>query len=117
MDNKEAIALRNSIKSRIDADIVKPRIISMRALRIAATLAIFSIVGLSTWKFSRRKANNEAYTIVITGTKGLKELKLPDGSTVWLNAASRIKIPNVFTGFYYNNHSGKGQKRPFFSFV
>jgi transmembrane sensor len=98
LDNNEAIALRNSIKSRIDADTVKPRIILMRAFRIAATLAIFSVVGLSTWKFSRREANNEAYTIVITGTKGLKELKLPDGSTVWLNAASRIKVPNAFTG-------------------
>jgi transmembrane sensor len=98
LGDEEAANLRENMGRNIKAATLK-RSIYFPVFRIAASLAIVSAIGFFAWKFTRSKTSNaQNYTTVITGTKGLKQLTLPDGTVVWLNAASRIKVPAVFTG-------------------
>jgi transmembrane sensor len=95
--DEEATEIGESIKRHIKAATLKRSVIYLPVFRIAAGLAIFSTIGFFGWRFSRHQTQ-QIYTTIVTGTKGLKELKLPDGSVIWLNAASRIKVPPAFTG-------------------
>nr|WP_067059675.1 FecR family protein [Mucilaginibacter sp. L294] len=96
---EEAAKLREAMSGNIKAATIKRSIIYFPMFRIAASLAIVSAIGFFAWKFTRSKTGDaQNYTTVITGTKGLKQLTLPDGTVVWLNAASHIKVPVAFTG-------------------
>jgi ferric-dicitrate binding protein FerR (iron transport regulator) len=66
-------------------------------LQIAAGLAIFLSAALLIRSFAV-KNDGEECSVISTGTKGLRRFSLADGSTVWLNAASRLKAPIAFKG-------------------
>lgn len=63
--------------------------------RIAASVLLVAGIGFYIWK-------HNAFTIfgntvsVMTGKGERKEIKLPDGSTVWLNESSKMKYPRHF---------------------
>jgi len=100
MSDEEAINLREAMGSGIKAAISKRSVIYFPVFRIAASIVIVSAIGFFAWRFTRKKTYTaESYTTVTTGTKGLKQLTLSDGSVIWLNAASRIKVPVFFTGY------------------
>lgn len=99
LSDEEAIGLREAMSRGIKAATLKRSIIYMPVFRVAASLVIVSAIGFFAWKHTRNKTNDaQTFTTVVTGTKGLKQLALPDGTVVWLNAASRIKVPTSFTG-------------------
>lgn len=55
--------------------------------------------GLLTYKISPEKPTEEVLVNTLTTPRGGQyQLVLPDGSKVWLNAASSIRYPTVFTG-------------------
>jgi len=56
-------------------------------------------LGYKTIANSRPQAAGEAaYNTISTPRGGQYQVTLPDGSKVWLNAASSIRFPTVFTG-------------------
>jgi len=99
LSEEEAIYIRETMRRGIKAATLKRSVIYLPLFRIAASLVIVSAIGFLGWKFTRNKTGDvQNYTTVVTGTKGLKQLTLPDGTVVWLNAASRIKVPASFNG-------------------
>ncbi|MBB6107502.1 FecR family protein [Mucilaginibacter lappiensis] len=61
---------------------------------IAASLLLMCCCGLLYKKLS---ANDEANWIAVSSPKGnIKNIQLPDGSTVWLNSGSILKFPEHF---------------------
>ncbi|MDH6312566.1 transmembrane sensor [Parabacteroides sp. PFB2-10] len=68
-------------------------------LYIAASILLLLAVGYGGYQLGDR---NERPTIVynhlLTGVDGKGVYTLPDGSTVWLNANSVLKYPEIFTG-------------------
>lgn len=41
----------------------------------------------------------DAYSTIVTSNGGQYQVKLPDGTRVWLNAMSKIKFPNSFSSY------------------
>ena len=61
---------------------------------VAASLLLMCCSGLLYKKLS---ANDEASWVVVSTPKGnIKNIQLPDGSTVWLNSGSVLKFPEHF---------------------
>ncbi len=58
----------------------------------------YSLSGDSPFKEQRGKGRGEAYNTLTTPRGGQYKLTLPDGSNVWLNAASSIRYPTAFSG-------------------
>ena len=48
--------------------------------------------------YKQRAASEPVYNLLTTPRGGQYQLVLPDGSKVWLNAASRLKYPTSFSG-------------------
>ncbi|UZR97323.1 FecR family protein [Chondrinema litorale] len=73
---------------------------SKQFLSIAATVIMLMLVGLGTYNYflsAPKEVKNELALIEKSNPKGRKStIKLPDGSTVHLNAESLIKIPEHF---------------------
>jgi transmembrane sensor len=112
-DNKFQGTDLNSLFGKILAKISEPEIPSaienqpvvkhnrfiIRALKISAALIpVFLSGALLTYIFFNRSPRAELITYnEITAPYGARsEITLPDGSSVWLNAGSKIKYMNVF---------------------
>jgi transmembrane sensor len=54
--------------------------------------------GRLAYALPDKKSNEVLYNILTTPRGGQYQLTLPDGSRVWLDAASSIRYPTVFTG-------------------
>lgn len=69
---------------------------------IAGTLAVIIIMGVGiTWWWSKNEHNGPMGTMVwknISTAPGVKSMiTLPDGSTIWLNAATTLQYPETFS--------------------
>ncbi len=91
----EAARIRNAIRATIKLETPKRRIISMPMLRIAASVLI---AASAAFLIKQYLFNNPNYYTVQTGMRGMKKVVLPDNSTVWLNAETRVKVPEHFEG-------------------
>ncbi|MDP4252309.1 MAG: FecR domain-containing protein [Bacteroidota bacterium] len=54
--------------------------------------------GVLTYDQTSQQPTPTLYNTVATGRGGQFEMKLPDGSKVWLNAASSLRFPTAFSG-------------------
>jgi ferric-dicitrate binding protein FerR (iron transport regulator) len=109
-DEKEAQILREHIHNKIKAATSKTPLIYLPVFRIAASLAIISTISLLIWKYiSSKKAESPSYYTVTTGTKGIKQVTLPDSSVIWLNADSRLKVPLAFKGHFREVYLDEGE--------
>jgi transmembrane sensor len=52
--------------------------------------------GELVYQFEKQGAANNGYNTITTPKAGQYQVKLPDGTRVWLNAASSIRFPTVF---------------------
>src|SRR3546814_5377351 len=72
---------------------------SNRYLVAAATLLIFMGLGLLLWKYRSDQTPAEPlidYVEVFADPGKLKHIVLPDSSTIWLNAGSKLRFPVPF---------------------
>lgn len=54
--------------------------------------------GKITYNPSKIKEKKDQYNLITTPRSGTYQVQLPDGTNVWLNAASSIRFPTDFTG-------------------
>jgi transmembrane sensor len=77
----------------------KSRTIYLQILKIAAiVIPVFLLGGIFSYyvMVNKPKPENITYTEIRAPYGARTEIGLPDGSTVWLNAGSKIKYMNVF---------------------
>ncbi len=72
----------------------RPR--SIRISAWAAAACVLLCVSVLTGLYLKRSRTAGEYTILATGIGEVKQWELPDGSSVWLNAGSSIRIPEGF---------------------
>lgn len=100
-ENVAVSAIFKSINERPPSAIIKRKTM-IRRWSVAASF--LGIVGVASWFFIQRNkpvgsdSDPVAYKTVTTQRGSQQHLALPDGSEVWLNAASSIKYPGSFTG-------------------
>lgn len=61
------------------------------AIRIAAMLIVVSVMAVAAWEFTHRHTEPVPELLAITAGEQVKELKLPDGTTVTLNRHTTLK--------------------------
>lgn len=82
--------------SRVQAKLVRKPVSLYRRLRyIAAAVALLLGLGYYGWHHLSHSAL--AFNEVVTSINEMKEVDLPDGSTVWLNGNSSIQFPEQFS--------------------
>ncbi|WP_254412579.1 FecR family protein [Dyadobacter diqingensis] len=71
-----------------------------RPLQVAASVAVLLGLSFLTYQnkavFFKSKSEQLAYTVIETKKSQLGNFVLPDGSTVWLNAGSKLKYSSLF---------------------
>lgn len=98
-DMEEAGNLRNRMLENINTATRRRRVISMPLLRIAAGITLFVTAAFFGWRLTRATKDEPiAYTTFTTKVNDMKELQLPDGTAIWLNAAGKLKVPETFNG-------------------
>lgn len=89
--------LEKIINIRILEEETKKKPKSQYFLKIAATvLLLFSIGFLTKMSLFKKKAAVE-YEHIVSSSKGVMEVNLNDGSTVWLNRNSELWVPRTFS--------------------
>ncbi len=90
-------AMRSQIKGHIFSEKKKKDQFHIKTLlKIAAMLVLVSAVGIWVWS-NHHLRQSEQLTTVYNPAGQLKTLVLPDGSKVFLNAASKISFPSRFS--------------------
>jgi ferric-dicitrate binding protein FerR (iron transport regulator) len=67
-------------------------------MKMAAAIALLVCSAVAIWKLAGTRKSEPQYYTVSTGINSIKKLILPDGSTVWLNSATSLQIPENFEG-------------------
>jgi transmembrane sensor len=86
--------LRNSILAKVEQSVFKQKKLYLYISGIAASL----IVVAAYFLILKNNHKHITYASFATGTNGLRQIKLADGSVVWLNANSKIIAPKAFYG-------------------
>ncbi|WP_346319559.1 FecR domain-containing protein [Chitinophaga sp. YIM B06452] len=71
----------------------------LRISGVAAALALAFYIGYAVWP-QRRVSAEAALQQMVTRQGSRSQIKLPDGTSVWLNAGSQLDYPKQFTGQY-----------------
>ncbi|GGN04844.1 anti-sigma factor [Dyadobacter beijingensis] len=66
-----------------------------KTFRVAASVLLVLSIALGIWKYNPFQLLGNK-VLVVTGKGEKKEIKLPDGSLVWLNESSRMEYPRHF---------------------
>lgn len=98
LNDIEAARAHDAIRGRLKLEIPKKRIVRMPLLRIAASLLIVTSAGILMWRYLKSSSKPAKYLTFQTGMRGMKKVTLPDNSTVWLNAETKLKVPETFEG-------------------
>ena len=88
------LAIHNKIKSATS----KSTIIMLPLFRVAATLVLMVGIAALIWCLRTGKNEKADYYTIQTGTNEIKQLTLSDSSVIWVNSATRIRVPVIFRG-------------------
>ncbi|MDB5150813.1 MAG: hypothetical protein JWQ57_4833 [Mucilaginibacter sp.] len=94
-DERERI--KNNIQAGIKAAIEQHRSRSWHVYRIAASLLLVSGLSLAAYFVAHNKQSaSETFTTIQTHAGEVRQVTLPDSSVIWVNAASRLRVPASF---------------------
>jgi len=79
-----------------DKEIKLPVVPRVSYTRIAAVIALVLVSLAGVWKYAVTTGNSASAEVVAKAEDEKKQLILPDGSTVWLNAGSSISYSKEF---------------------
>jgi len=68
------------------------------SLATQGTTEVLKSDGKLTYQPSGRRSGEVFYNLISTPRGGQYHVELPDGSLIWLNAASSVRFPTVFAG-------------------
>lgn len=89
--NKAVLTLANGQQIVLDSTVTGP-------IGQQGGTSIANINGRLTYQANDATAHEVTYNTVTTARANQCQLVLPDGSSVWLNAASSIRFPTAFSG-------------------
>jgi ferric-dicitrate binding protein FerR (iron transport regulator) len=69
---------------------------AFKYLAVAATICIALFMGFHRYLSKSAQSISENYVTINTGIREVKKVELPDGSAVWLNANSHLRISENF---------------------
>nr|WP_068890032.1 FecR family protein [Pedobacter panaciterrae] len=107
--NEELVRI-DEIESENSKKIVRKRLIiaikptertnikRIRQLSIAASVLICFTLGLLYYNQLPKSNGLLSYSEISTGIGRIKKVTLPDNSVVWINAATKIRVPSNYTG-------------------
>ena len=110
LDEYLADSFRNDDVIEIEKKTPRAKIISGRWMRIAIAASLAAILSTAVFflifsKRQLRKGNDTAaatnapsYKNIATRSGEQRHLMLPDGTNIWLNAASSVRYPETFSG-------------------
>ncbi|MEO3403394.1 FecR domain-containing protein [Mucilaginibacter sp. CAU 1740] len=96
----EVKALKEPLWERIEKQTItkgKVRRLNTTWLSVAAAVLIAVCAGLFYAKLGTHKTENIAYQVITAPKGSMKQIMLPDSSTVQLNAGTSIKFPVIFS--------------------
>lgn len=94
----------NEIKDSIHAEEVKVikmpqrKRSSWRSIAAAAAILVISFTLYQEWPVLQNQLRPSKFTTLNVPANQKKKVALPDGSQVWVNAASELKYPKAFNG-------------------
>ncbi len=102
-------SVKNSIKQKIHASLInEAKIKRINFYRVAASLLF--IAGISILFYRNRQINTaEAYITIQTKPGEMRQLVLPDSSVIWVNALTRVRIPEKFNNQVRNVFLDEGE--------
>jgi transmembrane sensor len=97
ISDEELSIMRDPLFRRIQSATQFKPALRFSVLQIAASITIFLLAGLGIfYNFYKPAAAN--FVSISAADNAPKKVSLPDGSVVWLNAGSNIKMPVSFAG-------------------
>ncbi|MFB6454188.1 FecR family protein [Chitinophaga sp. Hz27] len=102
MEKPDAVlpdAMQSAVKAAVLKNIQSNKSTSIISWRKwAAAAAILPVMAVAGWWWKNTFSGKHAmaWTKVSTGLREVRQIQLPDGSQVWLNAASSLEYPNDF---------------------
>ena len=84
------------IKERLNPSPAKIRWLSISRYAAAVITILLITTGILIRKKRTEHSKPETFTIIKTGTGQVRKLELPDGSKVWLNAETSIRVSEDF---------------------
>ncbi|QJB32570.1 FecR domain-containing protein [Chitinophaga oryzae] len=92
------------LKTKLSLPSLQPAIVPMwqRVLRYAAAIALpLAVIGVTMWTLKRFNSKGDLhanqYVTIDVPDNETRQLTMPDGSNVWLNAGSRLRYPATFS--------------------
>lgn len=97
IDQEEKEIAKKALKQQLEKSITKT--IKPYFYRIAAAITIVCTAGglIINSKINHKQSSDE-FTTLSTKAGQIKKITLPDHSTVWLNAASKMRLKSTFEG-------------------
>jgi transmembrane sensor len=91
--------IRHGIHSKLTKAIGQPVKIGWYYTRIAASVLLLSCISIRYYYVSKFKQSSGPKFITLQTHSGeVKQITLPDSSVIWVNAASRLRVPASFNG-------------------
>ncbi|MEK6481792.1 FecR domain-containing protein [Catalinimonas sp. 4WD22] len=96
----ERLPKPDQVYARIDARISEPPIFSLskRAYLAAAMISLLLLSGYLLWIYTPFFNESKQWQLVQTQIGGQQQLRLPDGTVIYLNTESSLKFPQSFNG-------------------
>jgi len=89
--------IKQAMQQRIGKAVHSSPVIDRSIYRIAASILLVSGLGLLAYQFSKPTAILKITFITIQTRAGqVKQFVLPDSSVIWINAASKVRVPSTF---------------------
>lgn len=89
--------IRQTMQQHIGKAIHKSPAFGWSVYRMAASMLLISGLGLLAYIFTKPPTSLKTTFITIqTRTGQVKQFVLPDSSVIWINAASKVRVPSTF---------------------